>query len=215
VISSSPTDVQPVFSAIAENSVRLCNAIAEIGGGLVLPDCVDRDQQRSDSTRCNRFTARTPLTYLDLWLAPQATPALTGSASFHRPAVPHRVGRASHRQNRQNPRGGLVGSSPRLLQGFRGTSGPDSARSGMPVGAEPRDIDFPELRLRGLRSVESLKSVTRATTWHGGLGSLGAEILRIPDCPDKSAAPNLSLPIPFGATTPRPVITTRRRFIAP
>src|SRR5713101_5525797 len=48
-----------------------------------------------------------------------------------------RVGRASHRQNRQNPRGGLVGSSPRLLQGFRGTSGPDGARSGMPVGAEP------------------------------------------------------------------------------
>jgi len=39
----------------------------------------------------------------------------------------HRVG-ASHRQNRQNPRGGLGGSAPRLVQALRGASGPDRAR---------------------------------------------------------------------------------------
>jgi len=55
-----------------------------------------------------------------------------------RPAVRHRVRRASHRRNRPNPRGGLVGSSPRLVQGLRGASGPDAARSGRPVGSEPR-----------------------------------------------------------------------------
>src|SRR6266542_5121274 len=51
-------------------------------------------------------------------------------------SVGHRVGRASPRQNRHNPRDGLVGSSPRLLQGL-GEPRPDAARSG-PVDAQPR-----------------------------------------------------------------------------
>jgi len=46
--------------------------------------------------------------------------------------------RARRRDFLSKPRGGLVGSSPRLLQGLRGASGPDGARSGRPVGAEPR-----------------------------------------------------------------------------
>src|SRR5712692_9999054 len=46
--------------------------------------------------------------------------------------------RARRRDFLSKPRGGLVGSPPRLVQGLRGASGPDAARSGMPVGAEPR-----------------------------------------------------------------------------
>ena len=38
----------------------------------------------------------------------------------------------------KTPEAALVGSPPRLLQELRGASGPDAARSGRPVGAEPR-----------------------------------------------------------------------------
>ena len=65
---------------------------------------------------------------------------VTGSASFRHPAVRQRVVARVTDKTDKTPRvlGGLVGLSPRLVQALRGASGPDAARLGMPVGAEPR-----------------------------------------------------------------------------
>ena len=63
---------------------------------------------------------------------------MTRSGFVSPPAVRHRDETRESPTKPTKPLGRLVGSSPRLLQGLRGASGPDGVRSAMPVGSEPR-----------------------------------------------------------------------------
>ena len=72
-----------------------------------------------------------------------------------------------------------------------------------------------DLRRAGNMNASAWKFVISAATPHGKTDASKCEIGPIADLPAARFAQKTSLPIPFGATTPRPVITTSRRlFIA-
>src|SRR3990172_1618878 len=83
-------------------------------------------------------------------------------------------------------------------------------RAGTTANCEKRQISF--ARRRAMNS-SGLKFLTSAAIRQGnGVGSK-AVIQSTADLPAMRFCQKVSLPIPLGATTPRPVITTRRVFL--
>src|SRR6202007_2045678 len=65
----------------------------------------------------------------------------------------------------------------------------------------------------GSMNVCGRKFETSAAIPHGYFDASTSEIGPIPDFPARRLAQKTSLPMPLGATTPRPVTTTRRRSV--